>query len=98
MKSLRQTDRSQLHSIDRSPQPEESGPVLACRNENGPGWREAGIDGEEINQRHPRSDYDADAVAGDGHNEEGKGEEGVEQLYPSPSTPSILHDRESDST
>ena len=74
------TDGRQVRSRDRSPQPE---PVPASGYDDDGQRGKAGVDGGEASQRHSRLDPDVEVAVGSGPGRE------VEQVYPSPSAPSI---------
>ena len=85
-------DGGQVLSMIRLPQPDEPGPVLTRRSANNQEWREA-----EQADSHLHS-VDIEVTEGSGPVERKDiNQEKVEQVYPSPSTTSIPHDRKPDS-
>ena len=83
------TDGSQVRSRDRSPQPRSMQPGGSDEVQK---RREADADEEEVGQSHSRTDPEVKVTAGSGPSRE------VEQVYPSPPTPSIPPTGKLDST
>jgi len=81
----------QAFSTDPPPHPDGPESVPAHGDDDNQEGGEADIDGGEAIQSHSRSHLEVEAAVGSGHSE-GLG------VYPSPSTPSISHGMEPDST
>ena len=90
-------DVRQVHPTDRSPQPGQPLSVPVHRSEHD---QETNVDGRGVSQgdSHPHSD--AEVVVGSGPSREGNGgnDKKFEQVYLSPSAPSIPYGGNPDST